>query len=186
MKSLLKTALVILVIYVQIKAQDTKVISLQTDSTTHNAQYKSKRISTPEDIATIKKVLEDFMLAISNKNGKQLSTLVLHSRILFTSPGDQARVDNVREFDVNFDGIGIGGFLQFSKYISTTAESIKEKFYNVEITQDGHLAWVTFDYEFYSNDKLSNFGIEHWQLRKIDTKWKIYSVIWTQYETVNK
>ncbi|MBI4851654.1 MAG: hypothetical protein HY819_07655 [Acidobacteria bacterium] len=100
MKKLLKILVVILVIYVQTKAQDSKIVSLEPNSATHNTQYKNKRISTPEDIAAIKKVLEDFMQAISNKNGKQLSNLVLHSRILFTSPGDQARVDSVREFDV--------------------------------------------------------------------------------------
>lgn len=149
---------------------------------TPEATYQSRRISTPEDVAAIQRVADDFMAAIKTKSGKQLSALVLHSRILFTSPGDQARVDSVREYDANFDGVGHGGFLNFAKYISTTPDKIEEKFYNTQIVQDGPIALVTFDYEFYANDKLNNYGIEHWQMRKTDGKWKIFSVIWTQYE----
>ncbi|MEY4729564.1 MAG: hypothetical protein RL020_722 [Pseudomonadota bacterium] len=143
--------------------------------------YTSKRISNPEDIQAIKQVIEDFRLAIINKDGKKLSTLVLNSRILFTSPGDQKAVEKIREKDINFDGVGIGGFYNFSNFISTAPDKIEEKFYNVDITQDGILAWVMFDYEFYENDKVSNYGVEHWQMRKIDGKWKIFSVIWSQY-----
>ena len=146
------------------------------------APPRSTRVSTPEDVAAIGKVLSDFLSAIAGKNGKLLSTLILHSRILFTSPGDQARVDSAREFDVHFDGVGVGGFAQFSRYISTTPDKIGEIARNVQIVQDGHLAWVLFDYEFHVNDKLSNYGVEAWQMRKIDGAWKIFSVVWTQHE----
>jgi hypothetical protein len=145
------------------------------------ANYTSKRVSNLEDLQAIKQVVEDFRLAIINKDGKKLSTLVLNSRILFTSPGDQKAVDKIREKDVNYDGVGVGGFYNFSNFVSTTPDKIEEKFYNVEITQDGVLAWVMFDYEFYENEKLSNYGVENWQMRKIDGKWKIFSVIWSQY-----
>ena len=33
---------------------------------------------------------------------------------------------------------------------------------------------------------LSNYGVEHWQLRKTDGRWKIFSVVWTQYEPPKK
>ncbi len=99
-----------------------------------SASYTSKRISNPEDIQSIKQVIEDFRLAIINKDGKKLSTLVLNSRILFTSPGDQKAVDKIRERDVNFDGVGVGGFYNFSNFVSTTSDKIEEKFYNVDIT----------------------------------------------------
>lgn len=144
--------------------------------------YSSKRLSTPEDLAAIRKVLDDFMSAIASKDGKLLSTLILNSRILFTSPGDQTSVDSARKLDVNFDGIGVGGFGQFSRYISTTPDKIRETFQNVEIAQDGPFAWVVFDYEFFANDKVGNYGVEHWQLRKTDGRWKIFSVVWTQHE----
>jgi hypothetical protein len=40
---------------------------------------------------------------------------------------------------------------------------------------------VTFDYDFVVNDKVTNSGIEHRQVCKIDGQWKILSVVWTVY-----
>jgi hypothetical protein len=56
---------------------------------------------------------------------------------------------------------------------------IQEKFYNVKITQDGHVAWVVFDFEFLNDNVVSNYGVEAWQMYKTDGKWKILSVVWT-------
>lgn len=142
--------------------------------------YLSRRVTTPEDTAAIAEVVEAFRLGIIHKDGPALSNLVLDSDIMFTSPGDQARVDAVRAYDPHFNGIGTGGFGAFARYISTTQDTVEEKFHNVEIVQDGPVALVTFDYEFYGNGKLENYGLEHWQMRKTDGRWKIFSVIWTQ------
>jgi len=40
---------------------------------------------------------------------------------------------------------------------------------------------ATFNYDFVINDKVTNSGLEHWQVRKIDGEWKILSVTWTIY-----
>ena len=40
---------------------------------------------------------------------------------------------------------------------------------------------VTFNYDFVVNDKITNSGIEHRQVCKIDGQWKILSVVWTVY-----
>src|SRR5579864_4016287 len=43
------------------------------------------------------------------------------------------------------------------------------------------LGLATFNYDFVINDKVTNSGLEHWQMRKIDGEWKILSVTWTIY-----
>ena len=40
---------------------------------------------------------------------------------------------------------------------------------------------VTFNYDFVVNDEVTNSGIEHRQVCKIDGQWKILSVVWTVY-----
>ena len=40
---------------------------------------------------------------------------------------------------------------------------------------------VTFNYDFVVNDKVTNSGIEHRQVCKIDGPWRILSVVWTVY-----
>jgi hypothetical protein len=146
------------------------------------SQYAGKRVSTPDDVAGINSILGDFMAAIATKNGKRLSGLVLDSYIPFYPAGDQAYVDRTRKFDANFDGAGLGGFTDFAAYITTTPDRLKESAYNVQITQDGDVAWATFDYESYVNDRVSNYGVEQWALRKTDGKWRIFSVVWTVHK----
>lgn len=143
--------------------------------------YIGKHTSTQQDTAAINKVVEDFGNAIRNKDSKLLSTLVLHSNILFDAPMDPEGIAVLRnKADVNFDGLRSGGYSDFARFIGTTKDQVEEKFYNVKITQDKNVAWVMFDYEFVVNGKTQNYGIETWQMMKAaDDKWKIASVMWT-------
>lgn len=43
------------------------------------------------------------------------------------------------------------------------------------------LRLATFNYDFVINDGVTNSGVEHRQMRKIDGEWKILSVTWTIY-----
>lgn len=143
--------------------------------------YIGKHVTTAQDTQAINKVIEDFQVALKTKDSKLLSTLVLNSNILFDAPYNAEDITMVRgTYDVNFDGLGTGGYAEFSRFLRTAKEPIEEKFYNVKITQDGHVAWVMFDYEFVRAGKTQNYGVETWQMVKaLDNKWKIASVLWT-------
>jgi hypothetical protein len=67
------------------------------------------------------------------------------------------------------------------KFLATSKDKLEEKFRNIEIRQDGPLGLVTFNYDFVENDKVTNSGLEHRQVCKIDGQWKILSVTWTSY-----
>ena len=143
--------------------------------------YIGTHTSTQQDTAAINKVIEDFGAAIKSRDSKLLSTLVLHSNILFDAPMAPDGIAMMRnKVDVNFDGIRAGGYADFARFIGSTKDQVEEKFYNVKITQDKNVAWVMFDYEFVVNGKTQNYGVETWQMMKAaDEKWKIASVIWT-------
>lgn len=137
-------------------------------------------VSTPEDIKAITRVTEEFQAAIITKDAKRLSTLVLNPNILFTSPASEAFVQKSRDtMDVNDDGVDVAGYRSFARGIGSAKVALEEKFYNVKITQDGHLAWVIFDYEFLRDKKVQNYGVESWNMVKRDGKWKIFSVVWS-------
>ena len=85
--------------------------------------------------------------------------------------------------DVNFDGIRYGGYSSFAQLLGSSKESLEEKFYNVNVTQDGSVAWVMFDYQFLRSGTVSNHGVETWQMFKPDGKtWKIASVFWSSHD----
>jgi hypothetical protein len=127
---------------------------------------------------------KDFRAAVTDKNVKQLSTLMFSSNILFASPASAATVKTINDKeDVNFDGVPSGGYGRFAQFVGSTRASLEERFYNINITQDGYLAWVIFDFEFVQDSKVARYGVEAWQVVKTTgNKWKILSVVWSSHD----
>lgn len=142
--------------------------------------YVGKHTSTPADIAAITKVTDDFQAALRNKDTLLLSSLLLNNRILFSSPLPPEAIRKVSDtVDVHFDGLP-GTASQFIEFVKREKGLVEERFYNIKITQDGHAAFVLFDYDFRIDGKVSNYGVEQWQMMKSkDGSWKIASVFWT-------
>jgi len=143
--------------------------------------YVGKYSDTIEDIKAIESVVEDFERSIVEKNGALLQGLFLHDDIFFQSAAPQRMIDRVREKrDPEFmKKHSIGAAKGFVKFISESKVMIEERFYNVKITQDADFALVVFDYDFRMDGKVSNYGIETWQMFKVDGKWRIASVVWS-------
>ncbi|MGA2426330.1 MAG: nuclear transport factor 2 family protein [Terriglobales bacterium] len=138
-------------------------------------EYKSNA----DDLTKIRSVLEEFRQDIIHKDGYALSKLVLNPDVLFHHTNTQEEIDSARKYNAQFDGIGPSQLDGFARFLSTSKDKLEEKFHNIEIRQDGPLGLVTFNYDFVVNDKVTNSGLEHWQLCKIDGQWKILSVVWT-------
>lgn len=151
-----------------------------TATTAQAADKANKHRSTPEDIKAITQVTKDFQAAVASKNIKRLSSLMFATDIPFVSPSDDGFIKQMRETtDVNFDGIRGSGYVSFAMFVAQSTKPIEENFSNMKITQDGHLAWVIFDYEMRSDGKVLNYGVESWQMIKTNGQWKIYSVAWS-------
>jgi hypothetical protein len=137
--------------------------------------------SNTDDLAKIRGVLEEFRQDIIRKDGYAITKLVLNHNVLFHHTNTQEEIDGARKFDAQFDGIGPSQLDGLVKFLATSKDKLEEKFQNVEIRQDGPLGLVTFNYDFIVNDKVTNSGVEHWQVCKVDGQWKILSVTWTSY-----
>jgi ketosteroid isomerase-like protein len=137
--------------------------------------------SNADDLTKIRSVLEEFRQDVIHKDAYALTKLMLNPNVLFHSIDNQEAVDSARKYNAQFDGIGPSALDGFAKFLSTSKDKLEEKFHNIEIRQDGDLGLVTFNYDFVINDKVTNSGVEHWQVRKIDGQWKILSVTWTRY-----
>ena len=137
--------------------------------------------SNADDLAKIRSVLEEFRQDIIHKDGYAVTKLVLNPDVLFHHTNTQEEIDSARKYSAQFDGIGPSQLDGFVKLLATSKDRLEEKFRNIEIRQDGPLGLVTFNYDFVVNDKVTNSGLEVWQLRKIDGQWKILSLTWTSY-----
>jgi ketosteroid isomerase-like protein len=138
--------------------------------------------SNAADLTKIRSVVEEFRQDIIHKDAYALTKLMLNSNVLFHHINNQEEVDSARKSNAQFDGIGPSQLDGFAKFLSTSKDKLEEKFHNIEIRQDGDLGLVTLNYDFVLNDKVTNSGVEVWQLCKIDGQWKILSVTWTRYD----
>ncbi|HEX7962634.1 MAG TPA: hypothetical protein VF493_22180 [Terriglobales bacterium] len=138
--------------------------------------------SNADDLTKIRGVLEEFRQDIIRKDGYAVTKLVLNHNVLFHHTNTQEEIDSARKLNAQFDGIGPSQLDGFVKLLATSKDKLEEKFQNVEIRQDGPLGLVTLNYDFVVNDKVTNSGIEHWQVCKIDGQWKILSITWTSYD----
>lgn len=145
------------------------------------ASYVGRHESTAEDLKAIKQLTDEFRAALIGKDARRLSALLLNPDILFASPVAPEAVRKAREtIDVNFSGIRSGGAVEFLQFVAESKTPIEERFHNLQVTQDQHVAWVMFDFEFLDDGKVQNYGIETWQLLKtVDGHWKIFSVVWS-------
>jgi ketosteroid isomerase-like protein len=143
--------------------------------------YIGRHATTVEDQRAIQQVVTDFQAALRTKDIRLLSSLMLNTDIPFSSPASPQAVKKMRAaYDPNANGLRAGGFHDFARFVRESKVPVEERFYNVKITQDKHIAWVMFDYEFVEDGKVWNYGIETWQMmQNLDGKWKIASVWWS-------
>lgn len=66
----------------------------------------------------------------------------------------------------------------FFRYIMEKGRK-EEKFKNIRIINDDVVASVTFDYSFFEENTVTNWGSESWHLIKAEGKWKIVSIIYS-------
>ena len=115
--------------------------------------------SNADDLAKIRGVLEEYRQDIIRKDGYAITKLVLNHNVLFHHINTQEEIDSARKRNAQFDGIGPSHLDELVEIFATSKDKLEGKLQNIEIRQDGPLGMVTFNYDFYVNDKLTNSGL---------------------------
>lgn len=132
----------------------------------------------------IEKIVEQFRLAIVNKDKDGFMKLFLREDITWASAYDDASLDGImaRRGDKSLPRpkkIFGGSPRDFIESIATDPAPLEETFENVRIDADEDVAQVWFDYSFKSGNYRQNWGKEAWHLLRTDDGWKIASVTWS-------
>ncbi|NOT94265.1 Cif family virulence factor [Ferruginibacter sp.] len=136
------------------------------------------------DKKEIKQILTDFMECLVKKDSTKFYNLFHNDLIVWVG------VTKAKSFadEKKNDSFAVDNFSATFKefYRMFYKIAIEEKFYNVQITEDGYIASVTFDYSFFQKNKKLNWGKESWGLIKKNGEWKIASVLFSiEYEAIN-
>lgn len=115
------------------------------------------------DKEQIEQVVEQFQQGIETKNLEEfLSLFVEESKVSWVGNGSLGQL--------------FGSPSEFIQMLQSTDKNYREDFHNLQIWNDDLIAVVTFDYGFFGNEQLSNWGKESWMLIKQNGDWKITSV----------
>jgi hypothetical protein len=132
----------------------------------------------------IKQVLSTFMECLVKKDSLKFYNLFHKDPIVWVGVTQQKSFANEQKKDSNAVDHFSDSYKAF--YRNFYKNEIEEKFYNVQISEDGYIGSVIFDYSFLFKNKKLNWGKESWGLIKINNHWKITSVIFSiEYEAIN-
>ncbi|MBT2623359.1 nuclear transport factor 2 family protein [Chryseobacterium sp. ISL-6] len=126
-----------------------------------------------KDEVAIRKVMNDFMECIKNRNEEKFLSLFQEPVLwtgIYTDRTQAKRLEKNPQAEAYFSDnykTFIAGFKD---------DKSEEKFDHIKIIEDGSIASANFDYSFWYDGKMSNWGKEIWTLMKIKGIWKITSV----------
>ncbi|NOU45665.1 MAG: hypothetical protein HOO86_01230 [Bacteroidales bacterium] len=137
------------------------------------------------DKKEIKQIVNSFMGCLIEKDSVKFYSLFHNEPVVWVGVfKEKSQQDRLKKDSTKKEYFG-STYQKFYRSISNIGAN-EEKFYNIDINEDGIIASVTFDYSFWDNKKKINWGKESWGLVKINGKWKITSVIFSlEFEMVN-
>ena len=127
----------------------------------------------------LNQVIIEFEKSIEEKDSIRFGKLFFHEKVPFVGIMSEETEMSIKKNYPDFEGIAVSNSNKFISEICATEKEQKEKFYNIEIETDGVIASINFDYSFHSDNKIIQWGNEHWNLVYVDKKWLITDVIYS-------
>lgn len=124
-------------------------------------------------------IINSFQKAIAEKDSTSFKRLFFHDKVAFTGIMSQATENSIKQDYPEFEGVAVSESSRFIREICLSKKAHRETFYNVRMTGDGNIAQISFDYAYYSSDKLIQWGHEMWQLARDGKRWLITDVTYS-------
>ncbi|CAH0163098.1 nuclear transport factor 2 family protein [Chryseobacterium sp. Bi04] len=121
----------------------------------------------------IRKLMDDFMTCIKTRDEVKYLSL-FQEPVLWTGIYKERSQAKRLEKSPIAEAYFADDYKTFIKSFSD--DKSEEKFDNIKIIEDGAIASANFDYSFWYDGKMENWGKEIWTLMKINGVWKITSV----------
>lgn len=127
------------------------------------------------DSAMIMDVLNAFMNCIKKKDSVVYYSLFHKDPVIWIGISKPLTYQNDLQRNKNASDLYTSSHHRFFRGIDAGGTE-EEKFYNIQIIEDGAIASVMFDYSFWVSGKKQNWGKENWAMIKTKGQWKIVSV----------
>ena len=126
----------------------------------------------------LKLFVKDYFNVINGKDSTSISTFLYDENVSWVGTYKQKTYEELSHHHHKLKPTFSGNFKNFKSDLSEGKNS-EVKYDNVKIIEDGRVASVNFDYSFWENAKMQNWGREIWTMVKFNNRWKITSVLFS-------
>ena len=124
-------------------------------------------------------VVNDFRESIAQKDSTRFYDLFFSEYVDFTGIMSEKTEWSIKKDYPEFQGIAVSNHKIFIQEICQTPKRQEEKFHNIFLSSDGNVGAISFDYAFYTEGKMIQWGDEKWNLVKDGGKWLITDVVYS-------
>ncbi len=124
-------------------------------------------------------VIVEFEESIIQKDSTRFKKLFFDDHVSFTGIMSKETEMSIKKDYPDFQGIAVSNSTKFITDICKTEKKQVEKFYNINIETDGTISSISFDYSYFSDAKMIQWGHEKWNLVYADEQWLITDVIYS-------
>ncbi|PQA60419.1 hypothetical protein [Siphonobacter curvatus] len=129
--------------------------------------------------AEIDSIISQFSQCISNKDSVSFLRLFTPNSFqwigVVKNKTNQVVQEHVKSKTNNYF---FNDYAVFYKFLGDKGKQ-EEIFENIIVTNDDVIGSVSFDYQYWNNGKITNWGKEYWTLVKMNGTWKIVNVVFS-------
>lgn len=127
----------------------------------------------------VEQLIDSFKESIVNKDSITFNELFFDHEISFTGIMSEKTEHSIKKDYPEFQGIAVSNHKEFIRSIVKSDKNQEERFYNVEVKEDGVVGIISFDYSFISESNMIQWGREHWNIVYAEGKWMITNVVYS-------
>ena len=141
-------------------------------------EFLGAQLSETDSIA-MSALITEFKESITEKDSIRFNSLFFSESVDFTGIMSKKTENSIKKNYPDFQGISVSNHKSFINDICKTPKKQEEKFYNISLSSDGAIGAISFDYAFYSDGKMIQWGNEKWNLARDGLKWLITDVVYS-------
>ena len=131
------------------------------------------------DSLTMSAFITDFKESITQEDSTRFNQLFFSESVDFTGIMSKKTEWSIKKGYPEFEGIAVSNHKSFIREICKSPKKEKESFHNISLVSDGAIGAISFDYAFYSDGKMIQWGNEKWNLVKEGESWLITDVVYS-------
>lgn len=132
-----------------------------------------------DDSIDVQHVMDAYHDAVVGRDGARLATLFLPQASIWLNVLSDEAYAAAKAKSPDAQKVRAGSYADFAKLVTSAKGAFNPTHSHVQVSSDGAIASVYFDFVFYIDGRAQNRGSEAWQLVKGSEGWRIAAITYS-------